>query len=501
MLTSTLIIATVLIACYSYIKWAFGFWKRANVPYVEPSMPFGTSENPFGRNEYIGFRIKKRYDEFKAQGHKHGGLYFFTNPVYLPVHVDYIRNVMAKDFRYFTDRGVYCNEKCDPLTGNLFFLNGDRWKTVRTKLTPTFTSSKIKMMFPTLVQCAENLEKAVRSFCVRKVEFDVKDISSCYTMDVIGSCAFGLDIDSFANPHNEFAKHGDSFFSSLTQMKSPSIIISLAAPKLARLLNVQTIPEDITNFFLKLVKDTVDYREKNKIYRKDFMQIMIDLKDVDGGFSIREMAANSFSFFVAGYETSSTTISFCLYEIAKDQEIQKAVRAEIMAGLEKQLTYEVVMSMTYLDQVIDETLRKYPPVALMTRVCTEDYPLDVSRNIVIKKGTKVAIPIYAVHHDPEYYPEPEKFDPERFSEEAVSNRPAFAYMPFGAGPRVCTGLRMGLLQTKVGLVTLLKSFQFSVNARTVEPLEFQSKNFALKSKDGIWLDAFALNDSNEIRCG
>ncbi|KAF5286961.1 hypothetical protein FQR65_LT12420 [Abscondita terminalis] len=490
MLTSALVavIALAFIGLYSYIKWAFGFWKRANVPYVEPSMPFGT----FERSEYIGFRIKKRYDEFKAQGHKHGGLYFFTSPVYLPVHIDYLKNIMVKDFRFFTDRDVYCNEKGDPLTGSLFFLSGDRWKTIRTKLMPTFTLSKIKMMFPTLMQCGKNLENAVRSVCEKNVEFDVKKMSSCYTIDVIGSCAFGLDINSFANPHNEFVKQGSRIFLSLTQLRSPSMILSLVAPKLALLLNVQTIPKEITNFFLKLVKNTVDYREKNKVYRKDFMQIMIDLKDVDGGFSIREMAAHTFAFFIAGYETSATTITFCLYEIAKHQEIQKTVRAEIMAHLKKQMTYEAVMGMTYLDQVIDETLRKYPPVAMMTRVCTEDYPVDVSRNVVIKKGTKVAIPIYAVHHDPEYYPEPDKFDPDRFSEEAVSSRPTFAYMPFGAGPRVCTGLRIGLLQTKVALVTLLKSFQFSVNARTIEPLEFHSKNFALEPKGGIWLDAFPL---------
>ncbi|KAF5286962.1 hypothetical protein FQR65_LT12421 [Abscondita terminalis] len=494
MLTSVVVavIISILVGLYSYVKWSFGYWRRVNVPYIEPSMPFGTSENPFERNEYIGFRVKKFYDKFKSQGHKHGGLYFFTSPVYLPVHVDYLKNIMVKDFRFFTDRDIYCNEKGDPLTANLFFLSGDRWKTIRTKLTPTFTSSKIKTMFPTLVQCGRNLEDAIRSICATNVEFDAKKMSCCYTIDVIGSCAFGLDINSFANPHNEFVKQGDNIFSSLSQLRSPSVILSLAAPKLARLLNVQTIPKDITNFFLKLVEDTVDYRKKTKLHRKDFMQIMIDSKDVDGGFSIHEMAAQSFSFFVAGHETSATTIAFCLYEIAKHQEIQKAVRAEITAGLEKQMTYEAVMSMSYLDQVIDETLRKYPPVAIMTRVCTEDYPLDASRNVVIKKGTKVAIPIYALHHDPEYYPEPEKFDPTRFSEEAVSGRPSLAYMPFGAGPRVCTGIRIGLLQIKVALVTLLKSFRFSVNARTIEPLDFHNKNFALKPKGGIWLDAFPL---------
>ncbi|KAK4878673.1 hypothetical protein RN001_011179 [Aquatica leii] len=385
----------------------------------------------------------------------------------------------------------------DPLTANLFFLAGDRWKTIRTKLTPAFTSSKVKTMFPILVQCGRHLEQAMKDICTKNVKFEVKQISSCYTIDVIGSCAFGLDINSFTNPENEFVKQGEKFFSTLTQLNSLSIVLSLLNPKLAELLSVQTIPKDITDFFLRLVEDTVRQRKKEKYWRKDFMQIMIDLKknnEVEEGLSINEMAAQSFAFFVAGYDTSSTTITFCLYEVAKHSDIQQKLREEIADALSNHngVTYEAVASMRYLDQVINETLRKYPPVALMTRVCTEDYLVDSNRNVVIKKGTKVAVPIYAIHHDEEYYPQHNKFDPERFSDEGITKRPTFAYMPFGAGPRTCAGIRIGLLQIKVALVILLNNFQFEVNAKTQEPLEFQNENFALKVKGGVWLDAYAL---------
>ncbi|KAF5285130.1 hypothetical protein FQA39_LY16819 [Lamprigera yunnana] len=492
------VIVTFLIGAYSYFKWTFHFWKRFNVPYVEPSIPFGTSENPFGRSEYIGYRIKKRYDEFKAKGHKHGGLYFFTNPVYLPVHVDYIKNVMAKDFRYFTDRGVYCNERSDPLTANLFFLAGERWKVIRNKLAPTFTQSKIKMMFSSLIKCGDELKAIMDVVCSKQEEFEVKKISSYYTIDVIGSCAFGLDINSFSNPQNEFVKHGNSFWSGLTELRSFSIILSLVNPKLAHFLNVQTMPKDITSFFMQLVKDTVEYREKKNFSRKDFMQIMIDLKkgkSVENGFTVQEMAAQSFAFFVAGYDTSSTTISLCLYEMAKHNYIQEKARHDILNSLEKyhgEMTFESVTDMTYLDQVIDETLRKYPPVGIMTRVCVEDYTIPDDHDVTIKKGTKVAIPIYAVHHDPEYYPNPDIFDPERFSEENINSRPLFSYLPFGAGPRICTGLRIGLLQVKIALIAFIGNFEFSVNPRTREPLDFENANFALQAKGGIWLNVSEL---------
>ncbi|XP_063930195.1 probable cytochrome P450 6a13 [Zophobas morio] len=159
------------------------------------------------------------------------------------------------------------------------------------------------------------------------------------------------------------------------------------------------------------------------------------MKDV----TLEEITAQSFVFFLAAFETSSSTMSWAMYELAKNPHIQQKVRDEIntvVARCGGKLTYEGIQEMKYLSQVVDETLRKYPPGAALNRRCTQDYKVP-DHDIIIKQGTRVFIPVLGIHYDEEYYPDPEKFDPERFNEENIRSRPQYAYIPFGEGPRIC----------------------------------------------------------------
>lgn len=122
----------------------------------------------------------------------------------------------------------------------------------------------------------------------------------------------------------------------------------------------------------------------------------------------------------------------------------------------------------------------------MTRGAQNDYAVPGTK-FVIEKGTQVWVPAYAIQNDPEYYPKPEKFDPERFSPEQVANRDTALWLPFGEGPRNCIGLRFGMMQTRVGLVTLLNNFEFSPSSKTTIPLEISKKGFILSPEGGMVL--------------
>ncbi|XP_063913777.1 probable cytochrome P450 6a14 [Zophobas morio] len=427
-------------------------------------------------------------------------------PLYIPIDLDIIRGILQNGFGNFVDRGLYYDEKNDPLSAHLFYLGGVKWRNLRTKLTPTFTSGKLKMMFDTLVTCGDQL-KAKMDKTAGKEAVDIKDILGRFTTDIIGNCAFGIDCNSLKSAENEFNRYFKSFFVN-TFWENVNAFITFIFPDLAKKLKIKTIKPKLSKFFMKIVKDTVKYREENNIYRKDFMHLLLQLKNrgklVDDNSVLREendtkrevnltvdeIAAQSFVFFLAGYETSSTLMTFCLFEMASNPDIQERLRKEIEEVLQKhdnRFTYDAVMEMHYMEQVINETLRKHSPIPNLLRVCTKNYTIP-GTDCVIDKGTQVFIPIMGIQHDPEYYPNPEKFDPERFSEANKSKRRPCTFLPFGDGPRNCIGLRFGLLQTKVGLGVLLKNYKFSVNSRTQLPLKFDPTSFILSPVGGMWLD-------------
>ncbi|XP_032570280.1 probable cytochrome P450 6a20 [Drosophila sechellia] len=143
--------------------------------------------------------------------------------------------------------------------------------------------------------------------------------------------------------------------------------------------------------------------------------------------------------------------------------------------------------MTYLEKVIDETMRKRPVVGHLLRVATQNYQ-HTNPKYNIEKGTGVVIPTLAIQHDPEFYPEPEKFIPERFDEDQVQQRPPCTFLPFGDGPRNCIGLRFGRMQVIIGMALLIHNFKFEFHpTKTVVPLEYRTDDILLSAKGGIHL--------------
>ncbi|XP_055852792.1 cytochrome P450 6a8-like [Episyrphus balteatus] len=471
-----------------YVRSLLTFWKRRGIPHDPPTFPQG---NLVGHptEKHMKEIVGAHYHKYKSQG-PFAGFYFFLNPAILMYDLDLIRDIFIKDFNNFTGRGIFHNEKDDPLTGNLLNLEGAKWKDMRSKMSPTFTSGKMKFMFPTVVSVAERLVEAVGGMVEKDPDFEVKDIVARFTVDVIGNVGFGIECNSLKDPHAEFRQMGDA----IGNLKRHSIFVSLfmfSFPDLARKLRLKQTHDDVEAFFMRIVRETVDYREKNSIKRNDFMNLLLEIKHSGESMSIEEIAAQVFIFFLAGSETSSTTMGHALYELAKNPEIQDKLREEIESLIEKHdgvLSYDCLMEMTYMEKVFKETLRKYPVITNLVRRSMNEYPTK-NPKFVIPANTMCLIPVDAIHHDPEIYPDPEKFDPERFSPEEISKRHSCSWLPFGEGPRHCIGLRFGKMQTSIGLALLIKNFKFSHCDKTPSQLEFNPKSIILVSKGGIHLRA------------
>ncbi|CAD7079487.1 unnamed protein product [Hermetia illucens] len=487
LITVILVIISLATFIYNYFQKKFSYWKDRGVVHLKPSFPLGN------------LSLKQpHFTEFMVDIYKHKGetslvgIYFMTKPIVIPIGLDLIQNILVKDFNSFHGRGMYVNEVDDPLSAHMFSLDGERWKLIRTKLSPTFTSGKMKNMFSTVVTVAERFVETLDDIIKLESQLEVNDLLGRFTTDVIGSCAFGIECNSLKDPNSRFRHYGKRF---LDEQPLPLImhIIIVLYPDLARKLHIRALRKDVTNFFLDTVRKTVEYRKGNDIQRNDFMDLLIQMtkdSNEDGKLTLEQIAAQASLFFFAGFETSSSVMTFCLYELALNQDIQEKARQEIVQVLASHdgiLTYEGMQQMTYLEKIINETLRKYPSVPFLIRSTVRDYTVPDSK-IVIEKGTLLFIPVHSIQHDPEIYTSPELFDPERMSAEQIKSRHPMSFLAFGDGPRNCIGMRFGKMQTKIGLIALLKHYRFSTCSKTPNPILFDPKKGVLTSKDGIFLD-------------
>jgi len=223
-------------------------------------------------------------------------------------------------------------------------------------------------------------------------------------------------------------------------------------------MRLKFIREKIVNFFRDLVKITIKARDENGIVRPNMLQLMMENRGKDGKieFTIDDMVAQAFIFFFGDFENSSVLMCFAVYEIAINQDIQERLHNEIdevLEGTNGQGSYETINSMEYLDAVINEALRMYPIALALDRLCLKDFELPPTlpgrKPFTVRKGHGIWIPVYGLHHDPQYFKEPGKFDPERFlGERKKESLNCGVYIPFGLGPRMCIGYRFALLKTK-----------------------------------------------------
>lgn len=213
------------------------------------------------------------------------------------------------------------------------------------------------------------------------------------------------------------------------------------APKLVSVFKVRFIEKSIGDLLTGAFWETVEMRESSNIKRNDLVDLLINLKNEDNEMADRTtLAAQAITFFTAGQEATSSLLAFTLYELSLNKSIQDKIREEVTTMIDKHggLTYEAVKDMEYTTMALRETLRKYPFTPTLNRLAAENYKFT-NHDLVIEKGMNVTIPIHGIHYDPEFYPDPYKYDPERFTEENKSSRPLCTFLSFGDGPRMCIG--------------------------------------------------------------
>ncbi|XP_065338077.1 uncharacterized protein LOC135938386 [Cloeon dipterum] len=498
---SVALVVIFILLVYKFSTRNHGYWRRHGVESVD-AVPFvGCLWPMLSLREHMSDLFSRLYYENK--GKRFVGYYQGNTPGLLVLDPELIKSIVISDFSHFVDHGFEVDPHNDPMQSrNLFNMSGQQWKEMRNLLSPTFTSGRIKAMFPLVYECAGNFEKYLRRH--QNQDLDIKDLLARFTTDIIGSCAFGLSVNSLENPNDKFREMGRKVFE-VDFIQGIKINCIFFAPSVARFFRFSFFSQELSNFFRNLVKDIIEERLKSGNTRKDFMQLLIQLKmgqlssidgeseEMNGSASTLKLTdddivAQAVVFFIGGFETSATTLSFALMEIARNPEVQQKARDNIEEVLKRhggEVTYQAIQEMIYLDDIVQEALRMYPPVGNLNRVCTKNYNIPGTK-VFLEKGTLLVIPNRALQTDPEYFEDPQKFNPDRFTDEkSIKNKSLL--LAFGDGPRHCIGMRFAKLQSKLGLFAVLRHFEVLESPKTVYPPVIDPRQFVLTSKDNIYV--------------
>ncbi|CAG2119242.1 unnamed protein product [Medioppia subpectinata] len=435
-----------------------------------------------------------------------------------------IKQILVKDFYKFRNRRPVPGRR-GPFKNIMFSARDDDWKRIRAIASPIFTSGKLKHMYPLINECCRDFLAALdRDVSTGGTEVELRQLMGYYSMDVIASTAFATKTNPYSDPNNRFITTANGIFNQnpwkiLLSTILPTFVINSRVYK--SVMNVRT--PDVM-FFIDVIRSLIAERKKSGKKYNDFLQLLMDVERVDTTtgaadasdaaeahhliegvdelkaekqalsdvsekrLTTDEILAQCFLFFVGGFETTATTLSYCVYELALNPDIQDRLVKETKEAFNENtadIDYETLCRLPLLDAVISETLRHYTPFVRLEREAMEDVVLTAGSDgfqLKIEKGILTQIPVYAIHHDPDYFPDPFAFKPERFLPENRHNIKPYTYLPFGSGPRNCIGMRFALLEVKLALVQMIQQFRVYRVPNTDVPVIFNKARDNLQAK-------------------
>ncbi|XP_052796768.1 cytochrome P450 3A14-like isoform X3 [Mya arenaria] len=458
------IVCLVGIIC-TYTRYKQSYFKRLGIPFKPPAFLIGDIPDIIKKGvfHYVDIELAK----------KHGkvfGLYTGNNPSLIICDPEIIKHITVKDFENFTNRAQ--TKRVPPIWQRMLtFARGETWRNLRHTLSPSFSVSKMKNMCPFIQNCLETLHEILNHKCEDEPNgFDLDKVLRAYTMDMICQTGFGFQVHPQTDPNHPFLKHAQEFFE-LKGAKSIWALIALLIPDIAetfpRLFTTRFVPKEDMDFFVSTMQTFITERRRTNETHNDFLQLMVNANfETDypvnpprskRGLSEDEIIANCIMFMLGSYDTNTSVLDWMFYELAVHEDVQEQLIESIDKDIGKRTpTYEDVFSHQYLEMVLCEVLRMHPANPRINREAAEDIEIQ---GLKIPQGMDCNYPPKILHFMEEYWDEPFTFNPERFSPENKHKINEYAFIPFGLGPRNCVAMRLGQLEVKMTIVSILQKYR------------------------------------------
>ncbi|CAA3026411.1 cytochrome P450 3A24-like [Olea europaea subsp. europaea] len=529
-------------ACVYFHLKAFSYWSSRGIRGPTPWPIFGT-------NIYYLLGNKLEVDtRWRKEFGKTYGIYEGYLPTLRTSDNELIKSVFVKQHSSFTDRNNKFTH--EPVQRSwLLWSDGERWANQRALVSPMFSSAKMRPWVPLMSSCFDHFRTEVDSRLAKQKQKQKHDKNvtlnktdlGCLLLDLISSSFFGLRVDTYKDTTNEFLVQARAF----AKLTFARFLGWLLLPRpVARYFEYELVPYKRYEYFDLLTKRIVEERRTKRQgpQKQDFVQLFLDaklpdsyepvfnsdddreahyndqmkheqLEEVQRGhasgarmfkkFTDLEIRGQMTFMFVAGFETTTSTINFCLYELAHKPHLQQVLLDELVTafGGRKQAqevatrgfsslrdnkeTIDLLVGLKCLDAFASETLRLYAPIIEVNRLVSEEGGVSIpgdsvgqSKPIYLERGTPVSVNPFILHRDDDYFPSPTEFQLDRFLPENRDKIKGSTFMPFGLGPRHCVGMRFALLSVKLIIARTILNYVISPGPNTTiyPPAGFQ-QNF------------------------
>lgn len=418
---------------------------------VSPSVqPNGPSARNKLRQLYVQLQllldpmptVAKRFahygDVYRVQNQGSAPLYVFRHP-------DHIKEILVSQAGAF-DKSHSAFRRLSLVLGDaLLTSDGERWRRQRRLVQPAFSRQRLMEYSTDMVteaaRCVEHLG--------RGGQFALGHEMNTLTLGIVTRTLFGQTMD-------EGRSTGQAMLELNRWFGTPPILMRFIPRAKERFTAAQAALDGA-------IEALISRRQAAADGGRDLLSALMSSRDEGEALTPRELRDQLLTLYVAGHETTSHALTWTLYLLCRHPDVLARLDAEHDAVLAGRLpTFEDLSALPYTEQVIKEALRMYPPAYVLPRRVAKDVTIGPYR---LPRGAEVVIWTYQTHHDARWYPEPERFRPERFAPDAESVLPKFAYVPFGAGQRACIGQMFAMIEAQLVLATLLPRLRFEYAAR------------------------------------
>ena len=390
-------------------------------------------------------------------------------PLYIVGHPDYIHQVLVTDAdkvykSRVSKRAMY------PVVGNGLFTNdGDSWKRQRHLVQPAFHTRRIGAYADVMVHYANQMMRRWQN----GQSYDMDREMNALTMSIIAKTLFDADISGEAREIG-------------TVIAEALHLVNKRLDQIFALPDWIPTPEhrhmvQVVRRMDAIIQRFIDERRKTGEDKGDLLSMLLLAQDEDRGqMTDKQVRDEAMTLFGAGHETTAVTLTWTWFLLSQYPEVETKLHQELETVLGgRNPTLDDLPHLPYTEMIVKEAMRLYPPAFALTRDTIAD---TVIGGYPIKKGNAVMVNIYGVHRDARFFPNPEYFEPERFSPDNEKHIPKYAYLPFGGGPRVCIGNAFAMMEARLVLATVAQHYRLSVEpGHQVVP----ERMFTLRPKYGM----------------